>query len=448
MRSLILAMGIGLIAGAACAQAGGRMVSASSVSGQFIVHERQSFAAAQEGPAPVEVTTMGSPAFLLRPRLLRGETNAGTIVLEPPLLAVSCERIKASVLATLGLKDSWRSKIELWINHDLASADMSTLAAVHDREGTSYHLELPKEVRQQTLARAIIGALLMEIASRNDAGRTPDLPLWLVDGLSAHVMANSPPTLLLQPGLLGRDRVVLEGQSSIRRLVVDRAPLSFQQLSWPDSLKSDSDKEFYRACSQLFVEELLDLKGGRDSLREMTLQLGGALNWQTVFLRAFRPHFASLLAVEKWWGVTCIDFKKSQSTEFATAREVMREMRDTLDVPVKVRLEAQRMPSEARITLQEAIASWSVSDSDTVVQRALLRLQLQQYRAAPTLRPVVDAYLAALAQYLRDRREIERKGDTLKNAPAQIAILKRSVCKKLEDLDQQRDKMAKLQPTE
>ncbi len=301
---------------------------------------------------------------------------------------------------------------------------------------------MPKTIQPQSLVRVLVGALLLEEANRAGGAQSAEVPLWLVEGFSAHLLANSLPTFLLQPGQRHPDdRFVLEGQTRIRRLLRDRAPLTFQQLSWPDALPTPEDKAFFRACSQLFVEELLALKDGRPSLRLMISQLGRNLNWQSAFLSAFHADFPSLLAVEKWWTVSGVNFRAADTGEYASSAEVWRRLQDTLDVPVRVRLNSASVPSEARITLQEAVNKWDGADAETVVQHAILRLQLQRYRSTPQLQPLVDSYLAALTSYLQAQRDLQRKHDSVKNLSSQLAVLKRSVCKQLDALDAQRDKM-------
>jgi hypothetical protein len=116
-------------------------------------------------------------------------------------------------------------------------------------------------------------------------------------------------------------------------------------------------------------------------------------------------------------------------------------LQETLDVPVEVRLDAARAPSEARITLQEAITKWKTSESDAVVTRAILRLQLQRYRSTDELRPMIDAYITALNQYLESERELGHQNITLKHPTGQLSTYKHDVCKQLDVLDAKRDGM-------
>jgi hypothetical protein len=434
-------MGVLLAGGAAGAQPAMRVYSVDSVSGQFTVRERQGISL-REAAAPRETTVMGSPAFVLAPHLATGATNGAPVTLEPALVAVSCERIKEKFLAELGLTDAWQSRIELWINPRLSPNDMPELVASRGRHSWSYQLELPKTMPPESLVRAIVGALLVEAANRHAGAQTAEIPLWLVEGISADLAANNLPTFLLQPGMEMRgERLTLEGASNIRRQLRAREPLTFQQLSWPEGLQTPEGKAFFRACSQFFVEQLLALKDGQAALRNTLLHLGQKLNWQTVFLTEFHNDFASLLAVEKWWTVTAIAFREANSGEMASSSDVWRRLQLTLDVPVEVRLASGRLPAEACITMQEAITKWDVSESQAAARRAILEMLTQRYRATPDLQPLIDQYITALSGYVEETQDLQRKGNSVRNASGQFAVAKRAACKRLDALDAERARL-------
>ena len=440
-RGLFLLVTAGMAAGSPGAPVESHVISVRSVSGQFIAYER--LPASYNGASiPATMTASGSTAFVLPPRLSPATAHADRLTLEPALLVVSCERIKAALRQELGMTDVGGARVELLIDRNLGPEAMSKLGAVRGRREWSYELDLPKTIRPQALVRALVGAVLMEIANRSAGGQSAELPLWLLEGMAAHLEANNPPTLLLQPGTeSASDHITIEGQTIVRQMLRGRAPLTFQQLSWPDALDTDANRAFFRACSQLFVEELLGLKDGASRLRNMVWQLGRDRNWQTAFLTAYHADFASLLDVEKWWSVACVDFQCADSGQFASTREVWRRLQETLDVPVEVRLDARRLPAEARLTLQEAIRKWPAADSEAIVTRAIVRLELQRYRSTDELRPMIDAYIAALSHYLEDQRVLEHKGPTLRNPAGQLAALRHDICQKLDVLDARREEM-------
>ncbi len=417
------------------------MISANSLSGQFFARERRPIYA-EPGPAPWKTTVMGSPVFVLNASRLSGDTNTDRLTLEPSLLVISSERIKSRLLQELGLTDLWQGRIELLIDANRPSSEIPRLTSVRNPDVWSYQLLLPKSIAASSLLRAVVGALLVEMANRGAGPHAAELPAWLVDGMTSHLQASSLPTLLLQPGTeLPGYPMTIEGQGGIHRWLSQREPLTFQQLSWPNAPANDDDKAFYDACSQLFVEELLGLRDGRACLSRMILQLGQDLNWQTAFLRAFHGRFDRLVDVEKWWSVTCVDFQESQIGQPSSAPEAWKRLQQTLDIPVSVRLDPSILPSEARITLQDALKTW---DNDTVkatILRAISQLEVEVYRSPAELRPIIASYLSVLTQYTQNLQDLQHKGDTVRNLPAQMDLLKNATIHQLDLLDTERDGM-------
>ncbi len=441
LQFLIAAGALPIAFAVSAAPANTPVFSVNSVSGQFTAFEQRSPAIWDASLHPRAIES-GSQAFILPLHPALTATNATRLTLEPALLVVSCERIKDQLLKDLGMTDAWASKIDLLIDNRLPDTAMPRLAAVHDRHEWTYRVDLPKTIEHQALVRAVVGAMLVEIANRSAGMRSAEVPLWLVEGMAAHVEASNLPLLTPDPGTGSEnDHFALEGQRNIRWLLRDRRPLTFHQLTWPGNLDTSADKAFFRACSQLFLEELLNLPGGGAGLRQMLALLGRGVGAQDALLQAFHSHFASSLAVEKWWAVACVDFQSNDWGQFASTAEVFKKLQETLDVPVEVRLDPRLNPAEARITLQDAISRWTSTDSDVVVTRAIMRLQLQRYRSTDEMRPLIDAYIVALGNYLSSERAILRKTATLKNWKGQLAAVQGDIYRKLNALDAKRDEM-------
>lgn len=440
LKFFMLISGCGMAIGAFAAPLDNRMFSVSSVSGQFVAFERKPSLTAASFPG--QKLAPGSQAFVLPLSYPTSATNPASLTLEPASLVVSCERVKGELLKDLGLVDTWESKINVVIDDRLAPDAMPRVAAIHDRHQWSYEVTVPKSLPPQSLIRALVSSMLVEIANRSGSRQTPDVPLWLIEGLSAHIQASGPPLLTpdVGTGIVG-DRINIEGQKRIRWLLRDQSPLTFQQLGAADHLDSEADREFFRACSQLFVEELLNLNQGDRKLSSMLAMLGTDHHWQNAFLIAFRMDFGSALDVEKWWCVSCVDFKSAESGQYASTTEVWRRLQETLDVPVEVQLATQRAPSEARITLQDAISNWKPAESDAVVTRAIVRLELQRYRSTDSLRPIIDEYIIALNDYVREEKLLNRANPTLRNNASQLTNLHRNICGTLGRLDAKRDEI-------
>src|SRR5208282_1592368 len=161
-----------------------------------------------------------------------------------------------------------------------------------------------------------------------------------------HLEAYNLPTFILQPGAqMASSNVRMEGSELVRDALRRHAPLSFQQLSWPQAADMTGDGlNLYRGCAQLFLEGLLQFPDGKDCLRRMLAQLPEHLNWQTAFLLAFHTHFDQLLDVEKWWGLTAVAFSKTVAAPAWDAAQAWKKLQSALEVPVAVHFGAGRMP--------------------------------------------------------------------------------------------------------
>jgi hypothetical protein len=450
-------------------------ITAHSYSGQFTAQEirgRAPFWA--PSPLAARVPIAGSLAFLLVAPPTSPMAPTDKIPLEPALLVVSCERIKNLFLLELGMRDEWQSQIDLVIDSSLPDEQEPLLTAIHSPDGWRYQLELPKTMRPGKLMRAVIQTLLTEMANRHAAGQSAEIPYWLVEGMSAHLQAYNLPTFIIRPNVqsAGYTRTGIEGLNAIRAGLRGHAPLTFQQLSWPQPMDATGpDQALYDSCAELFFESLLHLDDGPSCFQQLLQEMPRHLNWQTAFLRAFHSHFAGLLDVEKWWGLNCVSFSETDLTRPRTEEECWHKLQDALDVPVDVHFSASRMPAPACVTLQEVIEQWKDSDALPALQRAVRELEGLQWftfrcdlnldesvsspgaqrnaqqwdalqrRMSQELGPLVNRYLTVLASYVR-QLEAASQGEPDKRTPAsRLYPLKHEVARQLNNLDRERDAM-------
>jgi hypothetical protein len=343
----------------------------------------------------------------------------------------------------LGLDDRWRGSVDLLINPALDQKERPRLTANYFTDGWRYNLELPKTISKRLLVRVVIDTLLLEVANRNAGSHCAQLPFWLIEGMGAQLQSFSLPTFLLEPSeQMSGNSVRLKGLEMVREQLRRHAPLSFQELSWPTDADVDGpESDLYRSCAQLFLEQLLQFKDGNQLLAKMLRDLPEDHNWQTAFLSAFRPHFHQLLDVEKWWGLSAVDFSRGDLAEPLSADASGRELRDALDVPVQVHFASQRMPAEAKITLQEVIEKWSFADATSALYRCIDQLQVLHLRAPPECRSLVDQYLKVLGGYLYASRQPALEWTSGKNHPSALGLLKSDTVQQLEVLDRQRSAM-------
>jgi len=440
VKVLILPLCVGLAVVLICDAAAADMITALSSSGQFVAREIQAQPVYPGAPAAIQTPVARGWAFVLPARPLAAITNPSTITLEPSLVVVSCERLKSLFLLELGLDDRWQGKISLMLYPFWPEDRQPQIAALYHPDGWNYELALPQTIQQQVLVRAVIETLLLELANRNAASHCAEVPAWLVEGLCAHLQAFSLPTFILQPDRqIASDNVKLQGLNLVRNQLRRHDGLTFQQLSWPAGTDLTGEGlELYRGCSQLFLEKLLELPDGKDCLRKMLRQFPDHLNWQTAFLLAFHSHFDQLLDVEKWWALSRVNFSQAQAASSATAQEARKRLRDSLDVPVQIRLDPARIPSAAKVTLQEVIAQWPPLDTAEALRRAVEQLLALQPRAPADLRPLVDLYLKTLLDYLRQSQVNSLGWGLGKHHPSVLDELKASTIKALDVLDQRR----------
>jgi hypothetical protein len=474
VKFLILPLCAWFAATVVSAQPVGSVITAHSFSGQFTAREMRGRPSWAPSPAAVRVPMAGGLGFLITSPPPSPSAATDKIPLEPALLVVSCERIKELFLMELGLRDEWVGKVDLIINSSKKEDQEPSLTAIHRPDGWSYELELPKKIQPQILVRAVIQTLLAELVNRRAGTHAAEIPFWLVDGFSAHLQAFNLPTFIIRPNVqsAGYQRLTLKGMEDVRAELRQHAPLTFQQLSWPEvSDVSGTDEAVYRSCAQLLFESLLQLDDGHASLLRMLDEMPKHLNWQTAFLRAFHSHFARLLDVEKWWGLNCVNFTASDLTAPRTAQECWRKLQEALDVPVEVQVTPTRTPTQARLTLQEVILEWDSDEALAALQRAAQKLQGLQWftfrcdltldgpgasaaavrnaEAAEALQlsiskefsPLVTRYLVVLLNYARQSQSAGPLAAAGRVHQSKLLSLKKETVRQLNDLDQQRESM-------
>jgi hypothetical protein len=441
VKILIIPLCVWLMAGLCGPSARAQSSLVWSVTRQFTARKLPSAAGWPAPARPAQKPVPASGGYLLTSRGTPALGNDDEVTLEPSALVVSCERLKTVLLERLGLTDQWQGRIDLTINPELAEGQGPRLQANAHPQGWTYQLELPRSVKEEILMRWLMQTLLLEMANRQAGAHSSEIPLWLVEGLSADLQANSLPTFMVQPGQnwtsdikwnKTRDRVPM----ALRQ----HAPLTFQQLSWTQASELTAEEwPLYRGCAQLFVEDLLRLDDGRACLRSMIGQLPAHWNWQTAFLLAFQAHFEQLLDVEKWWSLSYVDFLRGSKPQTWSAADVRKELQNSLDVPVDVHFGPGEMPVEARLTLQEVIRQWSPREAYDALQRAVNELRFLLPRATPDVRPLTELYLNTLLDYLKASQEAGKLQQLGKYPPSLIGFVKTDAIKRLNELDRQRE---------
>jgi hypothetical protein len=369
----------------------------SSVSGQFVVINANPF------PSPVRPSA--APA------------NADIVRLDPALLAVSAERVKQPVWRELDVNPMtpWRGRIFLALHPATARNENVIIISTRFAGVWNYRVELPEFVSRTRLTRALTGAVLLELANRDNSGvRSAEIPAWLTEGLAQRVLSASASELIMSPpdklvnGLpqsqfMASERGV-DPLATARPVLRERPALTFEQLSWPDDAQlGGDDGGIYSASAQLFVSDLLALKDGAKNLRAMLSMLPRCYNWQTAFRAAFAADFPRPVDIEKWWALQMVNFAASDAGPLwipAVSRDKLDEI---LSVPVEVRSAATNLPVHAVISLQAVISNLDLDQQVAVFQTKLRDLELAHWRMAPQYAVLTDAYRRALADYFDAR---------------------------------------------
>jgi len=402
--------------------------SVSSVSGQFIVSASAGLSALSH-----HAVVVGSPDF---------------VRLEPTFLAISAERLKASLHRTIGLKSGapWSGKIYLRIRPANSLDDDAILIAQPFLRSWNCGVELPDVISRARLARALTAALLLEMANRNMGadGHSAEIPSWLADGLAEEILAAdgekiilSTPTKIvndLPQARIERDEHSIDVLAAARKTLQNSAPLTFDELSWPTPAQlSGADGGAYRSSAQLLVHALLALKAGPEKLRAMLAKLPDCANWQTAFLSAYAEYFPRTLAVEKWWSLRIVNFAARDPGPGWTAVNSGERLAEILAVPVEFRTASNALPEHAEISLQTALRSFDVVQQAAVLSVKLRDLSLAQLRMTPAVAGLVDGYRRALLNYLGENDG--KSTVTTARAPMRRTASVAATLKKLDALD-------------
>lgn len=392
-------------------------------------------------------------------RSLQLATEPDMITLQPPLAAVSCERIKQELLRELGMRDQWQGKIFVIIVPAASTDDPVAVAPERFAGNWNCGIQMPDVIDRERFVEAVVRACLTEIGNRNSSGRFAEIPEWVVQGFTGQLLGFCEEELVLAPPQMGKSGF------SVTRLGVDltdnprvsglnvhnmnplaeaiavvhtNRPLTFDELSWPtdDQLMGD-ERANYRSSSQLFVSQLLRLRNGPACMSTMLGELPNYLNWQLAFLDAFHRSFQEQLDVEKWWALQLADFTGRDLLHLWTPEESWKKLDDFFQIPIDVKIgPAPAMRTD--ITFQTVIRGWSRTRQLMLLKQKLWDLELLRARVSLDYIPLVEDYREALQAYYKKRisgaRNIPRSGPLLDK-------LEEDTIHTLDDLDTTREKM-------
>jgi hypothetical protein len=386
-----------------------------SRSGQFAIHGL---------PSPGGASTSLKPS-----------SDTSSARLDPALLSFAAENTKQALLATLGLTDRWQGRITISLQPVSKDNEEILIAAVHYSNGWQYQMRIPEQVDKARLTKALVEALLLEIAHRNSDERRLELPPWLVPGLGAYLTATAPTPLIVEPeSLTTRKQRMDSGLKQMRERLRKSGGLTLDQLNWPDS---STDPAQYEASAHLFVHELLRKDGGV-FLSTMLARLPDHLNWQTAFLRAF--NFRSLREVDKWWALQLVQFAGRETRGIWSPAEIRAHLDEILATPIEVRHDRDQLPMTVEAPLQQILEEWEFNRQAPILRQKLNRLEALGLRASGLTYELVRDYHRALAEYLDRRNRLRSE----KSRAAMVAVADTII--RLNQLDLKREVMVAAPP--
>lgn len=402
------------------------------------------------------------------------ESDSGRVVLQPEALAVGCERVKAGLLAELGLPDQWQGKVHIRLQATTSPDHLPVASASRYSDGWHFALVTPDELPPDELVRSLVMVLLLELANRSPGPYSAEVPLWLSEGLTAEVLAQVGPDLVPSRtplvakvgGQLGQlspaARLLVLSQSpeatrrrmreqgdwgkgyevrganraDTRRRMREDGALTFEELSLPvpAALRGEAGRQ-YRDSAQAFLNELRALPDGDRLLREMLGSFTRCLNWQTAFLATYRQYFDTLLEVEKWWALASNRFVTEAAVEVWPAARAARTMNEVLSVTVATTSGPGAAPHRERLTLSDAMRRLELGEFARVVGVKQWQFGVMTLHAPAELSALCQEYVSLLTLYLEmHARQIQEDGGLLAPSRGQQRLLDR-LAYSLERLD-------------
>jgi len=366
-------------------------------------------------------------------------TGINLVRLEPALLAVTCERVKAGVLGQLDASDQWQGKIHVTIQNAANPNRPIDIRTEHFSNGWQYHVFVPESVVPERLVRALTHAVLLEMANREGQPRLAELPLWLTEGFTGLLLSHGGAELVLRPeSRTARRQMPGDPYRSVREYLAHHPSLTINQLGLPaaELLEGESWKT-YQACSQWLVIELIRMPEGRARLRLFLNLLPRNLNWQLGFLTAFNPYFNSLLDLEKWWTICLLNTRGRDQWQGWSRQASWEKLHAIIHLPAQETPARGASPKWSEVNLRQIIEWWDFQSQKAILSSVLQKLQILRMNSSPEIVPLVQDYQETLRAYLEQRSKAGYEGDGKGHPLTSPAIVIRNTIKRLNSLDAQ-----------
>jgi hypothetical protein len=384
-------------------------ITARSRSGQFVIRGGATGVAAGSAEGVRSANLLGA-------RRIAPVAVGNLVELEPRSAAVSCERIKDSVLRLLRMRDAYRGKITLQITGGSLGEGTLRIVSAPFSDGWQYTMPVPARLEWPRFVRGIVEVLLLEVANRADPEKLVQPPLWLTEGVTGLVLAGNGRELVPELNREFKDaQRRLNPLADAMRDLAGEVPLGVGALSFPVAAVMDDAGEYarYRASATLFVHELNGLAGEAGTLGRFAMELARGLNWQTTFFERFRGRFQTALELEKWWAVHSASLTARDPANLWSAEAVMGQLVLIL-TETAVEGHGSNAPVSIETTrLSAVVESWPYPLQQPVLDRKLAQLRQMFQLAPPGSAELVASAYQILDEYRRGRQgtgEAERRG--------------------------------------
>jgi hypothetical protein len=341
-----------------------------------------------------------------RRAVITGKPVKGAVVLEPELLAITADRVRAALIAQVPALGSGREKIFLHLMDQVQPEGVIGIVSTRFSDGWNYRLAIPPIVDETRLVRALVQVMLLEFSQR--AGeRQADLPDWVVEGLTQQMLHTIGPTLVVGKASVGWEGSVADLSAGTRAILRTNTAPSFHDLTTLRRPPPGAAAEgFYEACAHLLTRSLLQLPNGRQRFAAFLQMLAVNWNWQTAFQRAFG--FQKMLDIEKWWALVTVEFTTRDQRQAWSPQASSQRLEELLNTRLQWRASKDAVPEVRMVNLKDL-----VREMDWNLQRAALTEKVNQlgYTAlhlAPELGLVAMEYKKVLERYLRERERLAR----------------------------------------
>jgi hypothetical protein len=379
-------------------------------------------------------------------------TNSSLLRLEPQFAAVSAERIKQTVWRLIELEGSWELPIAITLQRPRSAND--AVNVFRDRLGTRpcYHVNMPAAILREQYLHALVQVVLLEFAGRKAPEQPVEIPDWLLEGLTYHLLCNHSTELLLsapihQDNGLPLDRAFTEYRQfspmeKAHKVLIGTTPLSFEELSWPTTgqLKGE-ELPRYQASAQVFLCSLLRFPDGAECLRRFLTELPKHQNWQMAFLTGFAPHFKRPLDIEKWWALEGLSFAQRDITQTWPYAQSWEKLDAVLTETVDVFVSTNQLPERSQLTLSKAVRTWNDERQIEMLERKSTELKALNLRIAPELASLTASYITTLDNYLRERKIVAPSASADRTRQKLGQRSEQQLINRLAELDTERERL-------